>query len=235
MTLTLKTIALNVILAISSVALADELLTKPAQLTDSGASLQNRIRFPRTTGDVSVTIPCITVVSERGLTSTKRCTNINEDYEPYVRAIERLRAVSNVKIEPAVFDGKRVRVLFLFSVHFTRVGEHEEITVFPNHGVNFESLGLNYSSPQPILEWWERLPPGRPGQICTEKTTALWIASTINNEGRVLNSTPVFEPEEEPCAQLYIERLKDIPHIPAFTEAGPVQAVLRRNYVHVFE
>lgn len=118
----------------------------PAGFNDGGRSLQNRILFPKVRKDVAVSVLCGARLDSNGDIADNYCWNTTDQQMGFVKAVNRV--ADQVRLTPATVDGVNRSVWFQYSVEFRKVGEQEQIGVFPNWGFNRELYGLDYIGPQ---------------------------------------------------------------------------------------
>lgn len=220
---TLSTIIATVLLCVSATSgLAQEDMSfSPANFTDKKKSLQNRVRFPRVKGDVSIFIRCNITVDKRGRLDENWCYSAELGSAPFVAAID--RAIPGARIRPGRVNGKGVKVSFRYSMHFERKGDVQTITAAGNHGQNEHYTNGEFIAAQP----YDR--PGWTHRQCSGKMSH-FLRSDVLASGSVGKSIAGDVESREECVEATINHVDRTAFIPAHFNGEPVDSTYYSVY-----
>ena len=192
----------------------------PAHFTDEPESLQNRIRFPPGTGDVTVTLTCEGPLSKRGHFSGIVCFAPDDRFKDFERALA--WASRSARIAPAVLEGKPRLIHLQFRVRFLRRDGVERITAVANQALQSQTFGGEYSGPQrSVFD-----PPAYFGEICS-RNTHLWVLATVDEYGRTSAVTTSSVVSSRACRARVVRRFQTARFVPAYVGGDPVRALYR--------
>ena len=147
------------LMTLSTVALAQE--TSPANFSTGEKSLGQLIEFPELRGDVSIALSCLGILNGKGKLEEHGCFRRNPGDETFVAAV--YPAIKKARLIPAVFDGKRVHVVFQYRVQFVKKGEEETLNFVANPGYeeNVNAYGQDHIAAQRVYgkESWQKSCP----------------------------------------------------------------------------
>lgn len=193
----------------------------PASLSDDSLSLQNLIRFPDIRGDVAFLLSCEAVLSQKGYMGRNRCYADRREFssDPFMKAVK--KAARDARLNPARVNGRRVKVLFQYSVLFDKKDGNEEITVYPSHLLE-SRLTPGYSGPQ-------RYKSPRRWKGCHLDIRA-WVSMKVDEHG--LPSDVQFVAGDAPrhCEEMILRVAESQKFIPAMQDGKPVAA----NHLRLF-
>lgn len=201
---------------------ASELIFRPAALTDRANSIQNRVRFPKGSTDVSVAFDCTSVASDHGEIGVTSCIPVGSSSPPFERAVG--NAVERALVAPAIADGRPRTVRLQYRVAFERQGTQERVQVLLNHGLQVRTFGAAYSGPQRILE-------GKTLPFSCDRDFRVSVSATVTEEGRA--EGVALEPGStggEQCRADIVESFRTSRFIPAFADGKPVRALVREIF-----
>lgn len=139
-------------------------------------------------------------------------------YEESVKKIIRLLKVTTPKV-----NGRRNKVWFNFSVIFDNSDGKKEVRIVPNFLYNENKYGENYSDPQRIIT--KRSFPSECGVGNT-----LWMASTIDQNGKALDSRVIEGEGSRECREQLKKLMLASDYMPARHEGNFVPA----TYIEAF-
>ena len=146
-------------LAFGTSAIAEE--TSPAFFSTGEKSLTELIEFPELRGDTSVALSCIGIMNGKGKLEEHGCFRRNPGDETFIAAV--YPAIKKARLNPAVYDGKRVHVVFQYRVQFVKTGEEETLNFVANPGYeeNVKAYGQDHIAAQRVYgkEGWEKSCP----------------------------------------------------------------------------
>lgn len=184
----------------------------PAHFPKTTESLISRIKFPPIPGDVDVTIFCSAMVSKRSKIENNRCFSVeeNRDTKYFLKSVDRASRVA--RIVNAEVDGKPVRAQFSYRIRFIRKEEKTKIFGFPNHGLDEERYGYNYSQAQQITN-------GHRGRIGCNSLKSILIGLVINESGQPSDVKIIrSKGASNKCKSSFINDLSQDSYIPAMLE-----------------
>jgi len=184
----------------------------PASFNDGGRSLQNRISFPRVKGDVSVSILCGARLDQSGEILDNYCWNLTDDRMGFVKAINRV--TDQVRLTPATVDGVTAPVWFQYSIEFRKLGEEEQIAVFPNWGFNREQYGIDYIGPQ-------LYDAPRRSMTCTVNQSFM-VSMNIGADGTITDPEIISGEPTDECRRRFLNFVPSASYIPAHADGQPV-------------
>lgn len=129
-----------------AVAIAEPQGNSLARFLPGDASLESRIRFPDLPGEIVEWINCTAMVPTGGRITHNFCFAHRDDSEWFKMAIH--DAIGEIRLQPAVVDGKPARVAVNYRVLFLSTGNSRDIRVFQNWGHDAKRLGHDYLAPQ---------------------------------------------------------------------------------------
>ena len=115
-----------------------------AAFTDGEYSLERRLDFPKSDGDVDVIVSCTAHATAKG--RNIRCSSAADPGLKFSSSVN--RRARSARLDPARVDGEAREVDFQFSVRFRRQGDSETIDVRLNNGNNVDRLGEHYVAAQ---------------------------------------------------------------------------------------
>ena len=218
-----KTFALSIVVLVpmassgQDAALPD---VRPAQFVEGDKALVNRVRFPKTTGDVEINVVCRGHATAKGRLRNTLCSAVDDPEWDFVDAVS--KRVNSARLVPAMVEGEPQEVDFQFTINFRRAGEEESIRVYYNNGHNTERLGVDYIGaqrysphiwPVPCQQWPE-------AEVVIE-------AATIDADGaaREVNVMSARTRMLESCRASLMRQLEAGRWIPAMKDGRPVDSV----------
>jgi hypothetical protein len=188
----------------------------PAHFTDEPRSLQNLIVFPKIRFEGTATLQCDAQASSTGRLRGTACYEVDNRYGAFERAIYRAAAVAT--IAPASVAGKPRAVWFQYRVEFVKNGANQSVRAYPNYGLQIDTYGPNYTSPQRLddmgVEFFLR---------CRD-LRKVWVQASITEAGRPEQVYVLGGGAARPCRQHLIDMLRKSTFIPAHVDGTPVRA-----------
>ena len=148
------------------------------------------------------------------------------------------KGLSKSSFEPALVGHEPVEVLMNLMVVFDCSVEPCNVSAFPHHGLNAETLGLDYIAPQTILdeiEWGGRIHEWYLGAGDSSSGIKFVIKAVIDTGGRATSVALVdarsgWEREAENAVKLFAETN----FIPGFYEGQPMKMALTDFWLNDF-
>lgn len=192
----------------------------PATFVDGDRSLVNRIKFPKTEGDVTVNVTCRGHATSSGRMRDVHCSSNEDPDREFAGAVR--RRLNSSRVEPATVNGEPQEVDFQFTIVFERAGQEESITAYLNNGHNAERLGRDYISPQRYSPhvWPGPCLPWRDNEVIIEIATI-----ETNGAPREVNAVTTRSRMVETCGSALIRQLETGRWIPAMKDGEFVDAV----------
>lgn len=151
----------------------------PAGFGKDGGLFQSRIKFPEWGDDINLMVHCDASVLKSGKLKDNYCFLKDEKYKPFEKSIN--RAARNLNISAAMVNGERESIWFQYFVVFYKKGNEEMIMVQPNHALEVNKYGREYSSPQRYKDNVKSF-----FTKCGRKTN-IWVKAIIDEQGRAKN------------------------------------------------
>lgn len=194
----------------------------PALLGDGPRALYNRLDFPNIDGDVDAMVRCIARVGESGTMQGPVCFERDENNSPFFREV--MQAATGAELIPAKVDGANVFVdMFQFTVRFQKLGDIENIVVYPHHRRNFQFFGDSYIAAQ-RYGVHERANcdarTDRFGDLDVRMVFSVDAAGVVGEEIEAMDST------FEDCIIAFRSYIATASYIPAFYEGRPAESVV---------
>lgn len=192
----------------------------PASFGSGEKSLAELIEFPELRGDASVAIFCTALLKDNGKLDRNGCYQQNPGDEAFIAAI--YKAARKARLQPAMFDGKQVEVVFQYRVQFTQKGEEKSLRFVANPGYkeNVEAYGAEHVAAQRLYgkELWEKACPRH------AKFTVL-VKANVDFDGTasaasVTSATGLNITEK--CSQAIIDTVESSRYVPAHADGEPV-------------
>ena len=183
-------------------------------------ALDERVRFPKSTGDIDVDVVCRGHATAKGRLQDTLCSAQDDPDRSFVNAVS--RRVRSARLSPAMVDGEPRDVDFQFTVNFRRAGDAEAISVYQNNGHNTARLGDDYLGAQRYS------PHVWPGACRHWRDTEVVIeAATIDAGGaaREVNAMSTRTRMFEACRAALMRQLEDGRWIPAMKDGRFVDSV----------
>jgi len=197
-----------------------DIVFEPAKLKKSEASLQNRIKFPKSilksNLDENVVIRCDALLIRTGKFSLNFCYERGKKHYPYVTAIN--RAAKHAKIKPARVNGTVRKVWFQYFVTFFKKGDSHSINVVPNSGLQINKYGYSYSSAQRYAN-----SSGEFGVGCGFDND-ISVNAVISSKGKAMSVDVVGEQAGDKCKKYLIKSFMEQKFIPAFHDGVAINS-----------
>lgn len=214
------------IMTLSVTAYAQE--TTPAVFSSGEKSLGELIEFPELRGDVSVAISCLAILNGKGKLEDHGCFRRNPGDETFVAAV--YPAVKKARLTPAVYDGKRVHVVFQYRVQFVKKGEEETLNFVANPGYeeNIDAYGHDHIAAQRVYgkETWQKSCPRQARFVVLAKANVDYDGTP----GAVSLTHADGIPITAGCEKAIVDTLLASRFIPAMADGEPVPS----TYVEPF-
>jgi hypothetical protein len=202
--------------------------TVPANFSDGEKSLAQLILFPELRGDVNIVISCYGIVNGKGKIEEPGCYMRNPGDETFVATI--YAATKKARLKPAVYDGKRVHVVFQYRVQFVKKGEDEMLDFVANPGFeeNVDAYGQEHIAAQRVFtkESW--------GKSCPRQAQFIVLAKANVDFDGTPSSVSLTHAAGIPitagCEQAIIDSLLSSRFIPAMADGEAVPS----TYVEPF-
>jgi len=117
-----------------------------AAFVEGEYSLERRLDFPKSGGDVDVIVSCTAHATVKGRLRNIRCSSAADPGLKFSNSVN--RRSRSARLDPARVDGEAREVDFQFSVRFRRQGTTDTIDVRLNNGNNIDRLGEHYVAAQ---------------------------------------------------------------------------------------
>lgn len=192
----------------------------PARFVEGDRSLVNRIKFPKSDGDITVDVVCRGHATSSGRIRDVRCSSNENQDRDFAGAVR--RRLNSSRVVPATVDGEPQDVDFQFTIVFERVGQEESISAYLNNGHNVDRLGRDYIGPQRYS------PHVWPGACLSWRDNEVIIEiATIETDGRPREVDAVTTRSRmvETCGAALIRQLEDGRWIPAMKDGEFVDAI----------
>lgn len=127
-------------------------VSSPANFDDGEKSFAKLIEFPELRGDTTATLSCIALVTSKGKLKNNGCYLRNPGDETFVAAIQKV--AKKVRLQPAIFDGRPVEVVFQYRVRFTLKGEEQglDFVANPGYAENIDAYGVRHIAAQRVFD-----------------------------------------------------------------------------------
>lgn len=192
----------------------------PAQLSGTDRSLENTVKFPRSVAkgkkDVNLMIRCNALINRKGRFKKNFCLDNVGGRSLYATRVN--NAAKSAVINPAYVDGKKTDVWFQYYVVFTKKGSGTLVEVIGNSGLQVDSYGLDYSSPQRIRN--ARL---KMGTGCRTNASA-YINAVIDANGVPVDVDVIADKQNKRCAKRLTTQFYKQRFIPAFVNGEAIKA-----------
>lgn len=231
--LKLTKLLFSVLLALQTISLISLSHAQSAEfslslLSTGEESLEKKITFPETDGDIDVSIRCLAWISTGGQYDANWCfpADLARDRD-FIRSIH--RATISARNTPAVHEGSSVRVYFNYRVTFTKIGETSEVKVYPNDGADTEKYGENYYSPQAVE--LNRIFPNLDIKDCltrSNRTDLLAITARVGAYDGLPLETSIVNAFR--CRNAWQDFADQRKYIPAFTDESYVESTITQQY-----
>ena len=155
---------------------------EPSTFRTDEFSLAHQISFPanfKERDDFSVSIACTAHVTRKGKMKHPFCLGGDKESKDFERRI--LLATRRAKMNPARVKGIRTPVVVKFTTIFRRTNGEAYVSVVPNHFLNTEKFGVNYSAPQLLTRRSK-------GYVGTCRRMNLIVRITVDSAGAASNA-----------------------------------------------
>lgn len=239
-----KKIAITTLLFISSYCVHgknDPASFSPATFPEDLENIISRIDFPKFEGNFRFLAFCSAQLSKDGRFGIKRICWPGHPSIDYQIQASIDKAMSATRMIPAQVNGKNTSVWFQFAVEFVQQDDNQQINIYPNHLIDTEEFGFNYTAPQryslPIFI--SRYCYRKRGSYPYESASNLLIILklTVDTDGLPQNVAPSSAQNlefaegsiDKRCLEHQIERNVNAKYIPAFKNGEAISL----NYTEI--
>lgn len=194
--------------------------TAPASFSTGEKSFKELIEFPELRGDAAVTISCIGLLKRNGKLDTHGCYQVNPGDETFIATI--YKAAKKARLNPAVYEGKRVDVVFQYRVHFEQSGEDKlvQFVANPGYAENVEAYGSAHVAAQRLYgkETWEDACPKQAKFIAMVRANVDFDGTPSAASVTHLNGIAITDK----CQQAIVDSVLASRFIPAYADGESV-------------